>query len=347
MSDKIDICSLTVFELEKFICNMGEKKFRARQIFEWINKKNVREFENMTNLSLILRQMLEKHFYFNRIDVLKRFECDDSSIKFLSKLDDSNIIESVIMKYSYGNTVCVSSQVGCKMKCKFCMSTFNGLVRNLNAGEMCWQVYLANKIAPVSNIVIMGSGEPLDNYDNVIKFIKMINSKDGINIGQRHITLSTCGIVDKIYELAQENLQITLAISLHAPNDFLRQKIMSVANKYKINDIIRACEFYFEKTKRRITFEYVLIDNVNDNQEDAYELLRLLKNFPCHINLIPINEIENADFKPSPISKQNKFMQILTSCDKEVTIRRKLGKNINAACGQLRNSYIKKMGDSN
>ena len=345
MISKIDICSLEISEIENFIRDFGEEKFRAKQIFEWINKKNVRDFDKMTNLSFVLREALKKNFYFNGINFLKKVTCDESTIKFLSKLQDSNVIESVLMKYSYGNTVCISSQVGCRMKCKFCMSTFNGLIRNLSVGEMCWQIYLANKILPVSNIVIMGSGEPFDNFYNVVKFIRMINSKYGINIGQRHITLSTCGIVDKIYELAGENLQITLAISLHAPNDFLRQKIMPVANKYKINDIIKACKFYFEKTKRRITFEYILIDNVNDSEKDAYELMQLLKNFPCHINLIPVNEIEGGIFKASNAYKQNKFAQIINSFGKKVTVRRKLGNNINAACGQLRNSYIKKMGD--
>lgn len=345
MVDKIDLCSLEIYELEKIILDMGEKKFRAKQIFEWINKRNTRDFSQMTNLSLQVRKKLQNKFYITQVDILKEINCDDSTVKFLSKLDDSNVIESVLMKYSYGNTVCVSSQVGCRMSCKFCASTFNGLKRNLSTGEMCCQVYLANKISHVSNIVIMGSGEPLDNYDNVIKFIKIINSEAGLNIGQRHITLSTCGLVDKIYSLAQENLQITLAISLHAPNDFLRQKIMPVANKYKINDIIKACKFYFEKTKRRVTFEYVLIDKLNDSDENAYELASLLKNFPCHINLIPINGVNGKDFKPSSIYRQNEFMKIISSCGKNVTVRKKLGDNINAACGQLRNSYINKVGD--
>lgn len=345
MDEKIEISSLEICELDQKILGIGEKSFRAKQIFEWIHKKNVWDFGQMTNLSLELRQKLQDNFFIAHMDILKKIDCGDSTIKFLSRLDDSNVIESVIMQYSYGNTVCISTQVGCRMSCKFCASTFNGLKRNLTAGEMCSQVYLANKILPVSNIVLMGSGEPLDNYDNTLKFLRIINSADGLNIGQRHITLSTCGLVEKIYALAEENLQITLAISLHAPNDLLRQKIMPIANKYKIGDIIKACRFYFAKTKRRITFEYVLIDKLNDTKEAAYELVSLLKNLSCHVNLIPINEVDGKNFKKSTQQNQNEFMKIVSSVA-TVTLRRKLGDNINAACGQLRHSYLKnKAGD--
>lgn len=343
---KIDLCSLEINELEKVMADMGEKKFRASQIFYWVNKKNAKSFDEMTNLSLEMRRILNDKFYFDQIKIIEKINCSDGTIKFLLQLSDYNIIESVLMKHSYGNTVCVSSQVGCKMKCKFCASTINGLKRNLSAGEIARQVYFANEVAHISNIVIMGSGEPLDNYENVTKFIKIINSPLGINIGQRHITLSTCGITDKIYLLASENLQITLAVSIHAPNNSLRKKIMPVANKYSINDIINACRFYFETTGRRITFEYILIKSVNDSEENALELGKLVKKFPSHVNLIPVNEINESGFKKSSIDTQNKFEKILKSFGVEVTVRKKLGNDDNAACGQLKNFYVKsRVGD--
>ncbi len=333
--DKIDITSLEIPQLEEILMSIGQKKFRAQQIFEWVNKKNVNSFEQMTNLSLELRKILDEKFFLPHVKILKKLICDDGTIKFLLQLHDGNIIEFVLMQYSYGNTVCVSTQVGCRMNCQFCASKTHGLKRNLSAGEIASQVYLANKIAPVSNIVLMGSGEPLDNYENVLKFIRIINSPFGINIGQRHITLSTCGLVEKIYKLAAENLQITLAISLHAPNDSLRKKIMPIANKYSINDIIKTCDFYFKKTRRRITFEYVLIKNFNDSPQNAIELANLI-NSRFHVNLIALNESNN--FKKS--SGHYEFQKILRAHNITVTFRKSLGSDINAACGQLKNSFL-------
>ena len=336
---KPDIFCLDLNELEKIILEMGEKKFRASQIFDWIHKKNVNCFDEMKNIPVDMRNRLKNIFEFECINIKKKIFCDDGTIKFLFELKDKNLIEGALMKYSYGNTICISSQVGCRMNCKFCASGIDGLKRNLSAGEILQQVYLANKISRVSNIVLMGSGEPLDNFDNVIKFISLINHEKGLNISQRNIVLSSCGLVEKIYLLAEKNLKINLAISLHAPNDFLRKKIMPSANKYLIKDIISACEFYFYKTKRRITFEYILIKNLNDREEHARELVSLLKDFSCHVNLILFNKTRKNNFEPSDLKDKIRFKKILEENKINVTVRRKLGNKINAACGQLKNSF--------
>ena len=337
--NKRDLLSLSFHELEKIILNLGEKNFRAAQIFNWLHKKNITCFDEMTDIPQDMRKKLNNIFEFNSLKIIKKIFCDDNVVKFLFEVSDKNLIEGALMKYRYGTTICVSSQVGCRMNCKFCASGINGLKRNLSAGEILQQVYLVNKISRVSNIVIMGSGEPLDNFDNVIRFIKLVSDKNGLNISQRNIVLSSCGLVEKIYLLAEKNLKINLAVSLHAPNDLIRKKIMPIANKYLINDIINACKFYFYKTKRRVTFEYILIKNLNDKKKHAFELAKLLKKFSCHVNLILFNKTSENDFEPSDIKNKIEFKKILENNKIKVTVRRKLGNKINAACGQLKNCF--------
>lgn len=325
-------------ELEEMVMSFGEQKFRSAQLFHWLHKKMIFEPDEMLNLPQSLKRQLKQLFKIENektnVMSIKQIESADANVvKHLLQLHDSNTIECVLMKHSYGNTVCVSSQVGCKMNCAFCASAMS-FHRNLSPGEMLAQVYNFARHDKISNVVIMGSGEPFDNYDNALKFIRLINSHNGLNIGMRHITISTCGLVDKIYELANERLQVTLAISLHAPNDSLRQRLMPIANKHKVSDIIKACEFYFEQTSRRITFEYVLIAGVNDSNDNANELVKLLRNFPCHVNIIPVNQ-----FKTFMPSKNKNFGRILSDAGIQVTVRKKFGDDINAACGQLKASY--------
>lgn len=341
---KNDLKSYTLEELEQVMADIGEKKFRAKQIYSWLHKNLVDNIEDMTDLSKNLRKKLSENFILSNAHVLEKLNSDkDNTTKYLFEIDNNNIIESVLMKYSYGNAVCVSSQAGCKMGCKFCASTIEGLICNLLPGEMLSQIYNIQKDINerVSNVVIMGSGEPLDNFENTIKFIKILSSENGLCIGQRHITLSTCGIVDKIYELSELNMQITLAISLHAPNDNIRKSIMPIANKYPIEDIIKAAKYYGDKTKRRVTFEYALIENLNDSVENARQLAYKLKGLLCHVNLIPINDVKERNYIKSSNDKIKKFSEVLTSFNIETTIRRKLGSDINAACGQLRRGYKK------
>lgn len=320
----------------------GEKKFRAKQVFDWIYD-GVYEFNAMRNIPQGVKVKLSECFYIDIPEIVEAYKSKiDGTVKLLYKFRDGNIIEAVIMKYKYGNTICISSQVGCRMGCKFCASTLNGMVRNLSAGEMLSEIIAAGAFIGerISNIVIMGSGEPLDNYDNILKFLELANLENGLNIGQRHITLSTCGIVPKIYDLANKRLQITLAISLHSSNDEERRKIMPIANKYSIVDIIEACKYYIDMTGRRITFEYALISGENDRKEDAFELVRILKGMLCHVNLIPMNEVKESKLKKSSSQSVKAFKEIIESSGIEVTIRRELGADINAACGQLRKSYI-------
>ena len=299
---------------------------------------------DMVNIPLSLRNKLKSNFAIDLPEIIKSYKSNlDDTVKMLLKYQDGNVIETVIMKYKYGNTVCVSSQIGCGMGCKFCASTINGVVRSLTAGEILGQVIVAGRFLGerISNVVIMGSGEPLVNYDNVLKFIEIVNWEQGLNIGQRHITLSTCGIVPKIHQLAEENLQITLAISLHSPWDEERKKIMPIANEYSIIDIVEACKYYINITGRRITFEYALINNVNDRKEDAEQLIKLLKGMLCHVNLIPMNEVKESSFKKSSVSSIQSFQKKLEEGGIDTTIRRELGADINAACGQLRKRYRK------
>ncbi len=340
--DKIDLRSLTLPKLSDELANMGEKSFRAKQIFSWLHQKQVTSFDEMTNLSKALREKLKENYIIKNIKIVEKLVSkEDNTSKYLFDIGDDIVIESVLMRYSYGNAVCISSQAGCRMGCTFCASTVDGLERNLLPGEMAAQIYeIQRDIGErVSNVVIMGSGEPLDNYDNVIDFLEIVHSKEGNNLSHRHITLSTCGLVDKIYDLAKENLQITLAISLHAPNNEIRQNTMPVAKRYDIDSLIKAAKYYADTTKRRVTFEYALIKGVNDSSDCARELASRLKGIMCHINLIPVNDVKENNYIRSTEENINSFASLLRELGIETTVRRKLGSDINAACGQLRKSY--------
>lgn len=344
--DKIDLRSLTLEKLKTELEKMGEKAFRAKQIYSWLHQKQVASFDEMTNLSKALRKKLEDNYVIKNLKIVEKLVSkEDNTIKYLFDIGDNIVIESVLMRYSYGNAVCISSQAGCRMGCTFCASTVDGLERNLIPGEMAGQIYeIQRDIGErISNIVIMGSGEPLDNYDNVIDFLEIIHSKEGNNLSHRHITLSTCGLVDKIYKLSKENLQITLAISLHAPNNDIRQNTMPIAKRYDFTSLIKAAKDYANTTKRRVTFEYALIKGVNDREEDARELSSKLKGIMCHVNLIPVNDVKENNYIRSTEENIKHFAEILQSSGIETTIRRKLGSDINAACGQLRKSYKNKL----
>lgn len=337
--EKKDIASYSFEELQEEMLAIGEKGFRSRQIYSWIHEKLVDDFEEMTNLPKALRQKLEAAYEIRRVEMEKRqISKIDGTNKFLFCLKDGNMVESVLMKYKHGNSVCISSQVGCRMGCRFCASTLDGLERNLTPSEMLRQVYQIQKITGerVSNIVLMGTGEPLDNYDNFLKFIHMVSDEHGLNISQRNITASTCGIVPNIRKLAEEKLQITLALSLHGSNQEKRRSLMPVANKYELHEVLEACDYYFEKTGRRITFEYSLVHGVNDTPEDAKELMGILKDRNCHLNLIPVNPIKERNYeKPDKKSAEN-FKNKLEKNGINVTIRREMGSDIDGACGQLR-----------
>lgn len=343
--EKKQIKSLEEKELIEEIKEMGEKSFHGAQIYEWIHKKLAADFDEMTNLSKVCREKLKERYDLSLVKIVeKKTSIYDETTKFLFQLLDGNIIESVLMKYQHGNSVCISSQVGCRMGCHFCASTLGGLERNLTTGEMLDQIYQIQKITGerVSNVVVMGAGEPFDNFENLLKFIFMLSNEKGLYISQRNITVSTCGIVEKIRELMQYKLQITLAVSLHASNDEIRKKFMPIANQYTIKQIIEVCKEYYEQTKRRITFEYSLIQGVNDSTEQAQELSRLLKGFSCHVNLIPVNPIKERNFQHSSKKFIQNFKFILEKNRINVTIRREMGSDVNAACGQLRRSYINK-----
>ena len=342
---KKDILSLNLQELTNEITALGQPKFRAKQIYRWLHKAFVTEFSQMSDLSLSLRELLNDNFVIFGCAIEKKLVSEyDSTVKYLFKLYDGEFIESVLMKYKYGYTVCVSSQVGCRMGCTFCASTLSGVVRNLNPSEILSQIYTISRDNDirVSHVVMMGMGEPFDNYDNVLKFLQLVSDENGVNLSMRHISLSTCGIVPRIYSLMEENLQLTLSVSLHAPNDELRSSMMPVNKKYPVNELIGACREYTLKTSRRISFEYSLVKNVNDTDECALELARLLKGMLCHINLIPVNEVTETGCKKSSPERVKRFADILSSKGFTVTVRRELGSDINAACGQLRRSVQKK-----
>ncbi len=339
---KIDLKSMYIEELETVVKDIGEPKFRAKQIFDWLHNKNADSFDNMTNLSKQLREKLKENYKISGIEIVKKVVSEkDGTTKYLFALDDDKLIEAVLMKYSYGVAVCVSTQVGCRMGCSFCASAIGGVERNLSAGEILGEIYAIQKDIPqrISSIVLMGSGEPLDNYENVIKFIKLVNDKNGLAIGQRHITLSTCGIIDKIKMLMEESLQITLAISLHAPNDSIRRQLMPVSKGNDYERLMAVCKEYSDSTKRRITFEYAMIKGVNDSEECAFELASRLKNMLCHVNLIPINDVAERNYFRSSEKTIINFAEILEKRGIETTVRRKLGSDINAACGQLRKGH--------
>lgn len=343
---KKDLKSLTLEELQIEMVSIGEAKFRAKQIFRWLHVKYVNSFDEMTDLSEALREKLRKNYEIGAVKQVKKLVSKiDNTTKYLFELENNYIIESVFMHYSYGNTVCISTQAGCRMGCTFCASTIDGVEKSLTPAEMLSQVYEIerDKGETISGVVLMGSGEPLDNYDNVLKFIKLINSKDGKNMGQRHITLSTCGLINKMYDLADEELQITLAVSFHAPNDEIRNRLMPVSKANPMDKLLEACRFYADKTKRRITFEYSLIKGVNDSADNAKELASKLKGMLCHVNLIPINDVKEKDYVKSTNETIKRFEDILLSRRIETTVRKSLGGDIDAACGQLRKRYKDEM----
>ena len=330
-------------DLKQEMLSIGEKPYRAEQIFKWIYIDKVKSFEEMTNLSLELRKKLEENYTMCNFKILKKQESSDGTKKYLFDVLDGNAIETVLMEYNSWKTICVSSQIGCKMGCKFCASTGIPFVRNLTSGEIVEQILAVEQDIQgrISNVVFMGIGEPLDNYENVIKAIKIINNPKGINIGARHISVSTSGLVPRIYDLANENIQCTLSISLHATTDEKRSSMMPVNNRYNIAELMQACRDYIKITNKRISFEYALAKDNNDNLEDAKELVNLLKGMICHVNLIPINKIENGKFTKSSNENIIKFIDYLNEHGIVATIRRELGSDIDAACGQLRRKNLK------
>lgn len=347
MEGKTNLLDLTIEELQTLLASLGQEKFRAKQIYQWLNR-GIKEIDEMSNLSKPLRQALKDIAYIGKLKIKnKQVSSIDRTTKYLFELADGNVIESVLMYYKHGLTACISSQIGCRMGCRFCASTGLGLVRNLTAGEILDQILSIQADAGdrVGNVVIMGIGEPLDNYDNILKFLKLVNHPEGLNIGYRHISLSTCGLVPEIHRLAEENLPITLSISLHSPNDRIRGGIMPVTRKYSIDKIIEACKIYTEVTKRRITFEYAMISGVNDSKENAFELAGKIKGMLCHVNLIPVNSIETVDYRKSNRKNIEQFKEVLERYGIETTVRRELGSDINAACGQLRRSDVDKAGN--
>ena len=342
MIDK-DIKSMSPEELRGEMEEMGEKKFRAGQIYDWMHVKLARDFSEMTNLSEGLRRKLKERYTYTALETVQVQESRiDGTKKFLFRLEDGNLVESVWMQYKHGNSVCISSQVGCRMGCRFCASTLDGLERNLTPSEMLDQIYVITRQTGqrVSNVVVMGTGEPLDNYDNLLRFIRMLTDENGLHISQRNITVSTCGIVPGIYRLAEEKLQITLALSLHASTDEKRQELMPIAKRYSISELMEACAFYFAKTGRRVSFEYSLVGGVNDTQEDAQRLAGLAGPLGCHINLIPVNPIKERSFVQSEARQIQAFKNKLEKNKINVTIRREMGRDIDGACGQLRRRHM-------
>ena len=344
----MDIKSMTLDELKDACQQMGEKPFRAKQLYDWMHHRLAGSYDEMTNLSLAFREKLKEQY---PLTCLEKVQVQESKIdgtrKYLFRLSDGNVIESVWMKYHHGNSVCISSQVGCRMGCRFCASTIGGLVRCLTPSEMLDQIYRIweDTGERVSNLVVMGTGEPMDNYDNLVRFVRLLSSQEGLNISQRNITVSTCGIVPRMRQLADEKLQITLALSLHATTDEKRRKLMPIANRYSIKELMEVCRYYFEQTGRRITFEYSLVGGVNDTEEDAKELIALAKPLCCHINLSPVNPIKERSYRRSTHQAVENFKIKLEKCGINVTIRREMGSDIDGACGQLRKSYMEKSYD--
>lgn len=341
--NNFDIKSMTSDELAELMEELGDKKFRAAQLYQWMHQKLAADYDEMTNIPLSLRERLRSEY---PLAVLKPVRVQisqiDGTVKYLFSLCDGNLIESVLMRYHHGNSVCISSQVGCRMGCRFCASTIDGLVRGLTPSEMLEQIYRIQVLSGerVDNVVVMGSGEPFDNFDSLLRFMELLNSDKGLNISARNITVSTCGIVPKIYELADMKPQITLAVSLHAPDDELRKSIMPVANKYSIKELIEACRYYADKTGRRITFEYSLVQGVNDLPKCAAQLANLVKGINCHINLIPVNPIKERNYRQTTQAGVNEFKSMLQKRGINVTVRREMGRDIDGACGQLRRSYM-------
>ena len=345
---KTDIKSLSLNELKTEIERLGEKAFRAKQLYEWMHVKLARDYDEMTNIPKSLKEKLrESCTYTSLKEVTVQTSKLDGTRKYLFELADGNFVESVWMKYHHGNSVCISSQVGCRMGCRFCASTLDGLERSLQPSEMLDQIYAISRSTGerVSNVVVMGTGEPLDNYDNLLKFLQLITDENGLNISQRNITVSTCGIVENMKRLADEKLQITLALSLHGSTQEKRQELMPIARKYDIGDVMDACRYYFDQTGRRITFEYSLVGGVNDTDEDAENLCRLVGDINCHINLIPVNPIKERDYIESERKDILKFQNKLEKKHINVTIRREMGRDIDGACGQLRRRHAQSITD--
>ena len=335
--------SMTQLEIGAALKELGQPAFRAKQVFSWLHK-GVRSYDEMTNLPKALRERLAETYPLHTPKVVRRQESKkDGTIKFLWELSDGNCVETVLMRYHYGNTVCISTEVGCRMGCAFCASTIGGLVRRLEPYEILDQVLFtqAESGLPISHIVLMGIGEPLDNFDNVMRFLELVNHPDGMNISMRHISLSTCGLVPMIDRLAEKKLQISLAISLHGPNDEIRNRIMPVNKAYPMDMLLAACRRYYEATSRRIHFEYAMIDGLNDREADARELLQRLKGLQAHVNMIPLNHVEESPLKPSTRQAVQRFQKILEDGGIPATVRRTLGGDIDASCGQLRRKYTK------
>ena len=339
----MNLKNLTQQEIAGILKELGQPAFRAKQVYTWLHK-GVRSYDEMTNLPKALRDRLSENYPINAPNVVRKQESKkDGTIKYLWQLSDGNCVETVLMRYNYGNTVCISTEVGCAMGCAFCASTIGGLVRRLEPFEMLDEVLFTqiDSGLPISRIVLMGIGEPLDNFEHVMRFLELVNSEDGLNISMRHISLSTCGLIPKIDALAEKKLQISLAISLHGPNNEIRSKIMPVNRAYPIEDLLEACRRYFAATGRRIHFEYAMIDGVNDREEDAKEILRRMKGLPAHFNLIPLNHVEESPLKPSSKAAVARFQKILEDGGITATVRRTLGGDIDASCGQLRRKYNK------
>lgn len=345
---KQDIKSMTLPEIQGTCEEMGLPKFRAKQIYTWLQKYGVESFDEMSNISKDLRKLFNENYIICGCNIEKKLVSEyDGTVKYLYRLYDGEIIESVLMKYKYGYTLCVSTQVGCRMGCSFCASTIGGLVRSLNPSEMLSQIHTAQRDMNIriSHVVLMGMGEPLDNFDNVMRFLELVSDDDGLNLGMRNISLSTSGIVPKIYDLLEKNLQLTLSVSLHAPNDEIRSRIMPVNRKWGVDELLTACRKYASVTSRRISFEYAMINNVNDTDECAAELAKKLRGMLCHVNLIPANEVHENAYSRSTKERLERFSKILKDRGINVTTRRTLGGDIDASCGQLRRGHLSKRGD--
>ncbi len=347
--NKKDIRSLNLSELEKEFESLNQPKYRAIQVYRWLHKDAINKFDEMSNLPKTLRNDLKNNYKILYMVIEKKFISKyNDTVKYLLQTTTGDFVEAVVMKYRYGYSMCISTQVGCKMGCSFCATGKDGFVRNLYPSEMLSEIQTAEHDLNVriSHVVLMGMGEPLDNYDNVLKFLKLVSSPDGMNLSARHISVSTCGLVDKIYKLADEKLGITLSISLHAPNDSIRNTMMKINKRFNMNELLKACDYYIQKTGRRISFEYAMISGVNDSDECAKELSKKLSGKICHVNLIPVNPIEETNYKRSSDKRLNRFCEILSRRGINVTIRRTLGSDINASCGQLKRKKLNKEDDT-